>query len=869
MVGLVIVSHSATLAEGTRDLANTMTQGRVPIAVAGGIDDPDNPFGTDAMKVASAIEAVYSPDGVIVLMDLGSAVLSAETALEFIAPEHQAQVYLCDAPLVEGTIAAAVQAGAGSPIVQVLSEAREALAAKAAQLAPLIRDAESGKQKAEKAPSHLSPSDKNEGLSSPSKEGAGGWVAIASSESEQPLALIVTVPNALGLHARPAARLVSLIGNYSAHVTIRKGERTVNGASINQVVTLGARQGDALEFSAQGQDGAAVLEAIAALAADNFGDVEAENGKRVEAEQGTEPPTELTPLSHSPLGGEVMVGISAAPGIAIAPAFRLDGGTPTFSTYTITDIAGEMARVNRAIEATLADIAITIAETEKKVGKEEAGIFVAHQLMLQDPELLGNVAHELNENPRNAEAIWWAVIEAFASAFQQLDDPYLQARAADILDIGRQVLRHLVGIAASRPTLTTPAIIVAEEISPSQMAGFDVNLVRGIVTAAGGATSHSAILARSLGIPAVVGVGDRLEAISSGQAIAIDGGKGWLYPAPNEAQIATLEAEQSAWRWAQSLYAKQSQQPAITTDGRRIEVAANLASPTDAAKAFQSGAEGVGLFRTEFLFMERGEAPTEEEQFDAYTKAAEGLAGHPVIIRTLDVGGDKPIPYLTSSKEENPFLGHRGIRNWLAAPALARTQLRAICRASHNHALKIMFPMVSTVAEVDRAKTLLAEVQAELSAEGMGYNPALEVGIMIEVPAAVWNAPALAQEVSFFSIGTNDLTQYIMAADRGNPNVSELADYFQPAVLRAIQQVVAAAEAAEIWVGMCGEMAGNPVALPLLVGLGLSELSMSAGAIPEIKAKIRGLAYEHAQTIARHTLTLPSAEAVRAYLSTL
>jgi multiphosphoryl transfer protein len=275
----------------------------------------------------------------------------------------------------------------------------------------------------------------------------------------------------------------------------------------------------------------------------------------------------------------------------------------------------------------------------------------------------------------------------------------------------------------------------------------------------------------------------------------------------------------------------------------------------------------VGLFRTEFLFMERTEAPTEEEQYQAYIAVASALNGYPVIIRTLDVGGDKPIPYLTSAQEENPFLGHRGIRNWLDAPALARTQLRAICRASHDYKIKVMFPMVSTVEEVRRAKKILAEIQTALTAEGIGYNRGMEVGIMIEVPAAVWSADALAREVDFFSIGTNDLTQYIMAADRGNTKVSGLATYFQPAVLQAIQQVVRAARTANIPVGMCGEMAGNPVALPLLVGLGLDELSMSAPAIPEIKAKIRELSLEKAETIARHILTLPTAEAVQTYLS--
>jgi phosphocarrier protein FPr len=408
---------------------------------------------------------------------------------------------------------------------------------------------------------------------------------------------------------------------------------------------------------------------------------------------------------------------------------------------------------------------------------------------------------------------------------------------------------------------------LAADLKPSDTARLDPAKVLGICTELGGATSHSAILARALGIPAIVGLGAALEAIPDGQTIAIDGRQGRLWLQPDNEQLAKLQASRAEWLADQQRAKEASAGTAVTQDGHRIEVAANIGGPHDAPIALEFGAEGVGLFRTEFLFLDRETAPTEEEQLAAYRQVAETMAGKPLIIRTLDVGGDKPLPYIDLGEEDNPFLGWRGIRFCLDQPGIFKPQLRAILRASSGHNIKLMFPMIGALDEVVTAKKLLDVVREELMAEGLPFDEDMEVGIMIEVPSAVAIADQLAAEVDFFSIGTNDLTQYVMAADRGNAKVSGLANALQPAVLRMVQMTVQAAHAVGIWVGMCGELAGNPLATPVLVGLGLDELSMNAPAIPNVKEAIRGLTLDKAREIATNVLQCNSAELVANYLS--
>ncbi|MEL6271023.1 MAG: phosphoenolpyruvate--protein phosphotransferase, partial [Chloroflexota bacterium] len=561
-----------------------------------------------------------------------------------------------------------------------------------------------------------------------------------------------------------------------------------------------------------------------------------------------------------------IVGIPASNGIAIGTARHLQAQTPEIETRTVENTDSESKRLSTAVIAGVDDLKHVIANTKRKVGADEAGIFEAHQLILQDPDLTDAAHNTIHHNKHNAEAAWWSAVEAMAARYRNINDAYMQARADDVLDVGRRVLRHLAPEQVASLSFDEPCILLAKDLSPSDTAQLDPENVLGIVTAEGGATGHSAIIARGLGIPAIVGAGTGLQLINSGTEIAVDGQKGFVWQAPSAVQLTQLQSEQSAWQQQQQELRESSSKPAITRDGKNIEIAANIGTPKQVSGLLDAGAEGIGLFRTELLFMDRAQAPTEDEQYDAYTQAAQALNGGPVIIRTLDVGGDKPISYITFDHEENPFLGHRGIRYWLENTDLAKTQLRAVCRASAKHNIKLMFPMVGTLDEVQQARALLAEVQSALKSENIAYDTDMEVGIMIEVPAAVMNATQLAQHVDFFSVGTNDLTQYVMAADRGNPKVKALVSPFQPAVLHALRQITAAAKDAGIWTGMCGEMAGNPLATDLLVGLGFDELSMNAPAIAEVKAKIRTIDSVKARGIAAHALTLDSADAVTAYL---
>lgn len=824
MVSIVIVSHSQRLAEGVLELAEQMAQGRVALAAAGGIDDPDHPIGTDPIKVQNAIEAVYTPDGVVVLMDLGSALLSAEMALEFLSPEQRPHVYLCEAPLVEGAVAAAVQAMTGANAKQVMTEARAALSAKIAQLWP------------SDAPPPIPPSE--------ARLPTGG------------LTLELVIPNRLGLHARPAARLVALANQYEAEIAVgRPAGPAANAKSINQVATLGARQGEAVIVRAYGADAGAALSAIAALAADNFGDVD------------TPTPVAALPQSAPPAEAPDQIGgVAASAGVAIGRLALYAPGAPEVVTYPAADWAAEWARLHVALQAVAAELAALQVETARRVGSAEAAIFEAHRLLLLDPDLHAVAQRHLQEEGINAEAAWQATFLAAAERFAELPDPYLAARAADVHDVGQRVLRYMLGAPPPAFDFDVPVILAAADLTPSDAARLPRERVLGLITAAGGATSHSAILARALGIPAVVGVGVGFARLQPEALIALDGERGRIWLAPTPAILAELKQRQAAWQTAQEAARATSQALARLRDGRRIEVSANIGRPSDIETALSYGAEGVGLFRTEFLFMDRTTPPDEEEQFQAYRAAAATLEARPLIIRTLDVGGDKPVAYIPIGQEDNPFLGWRGIRYCLDTPALFKPQLRAICRASGVGLVRLMFPMIAAVEELRRARELLAQTQAELAAEGIAYDPAMPVGVMIEVPAAVLIADQLAPLVDFFSLGTNDLTQYVMAADRGNAAVADLADALQPAVLRAIAQTVTAGHAAGIWVGMCGELAGNALATPLLVGLGLDELSMSAPAIPAVKAALRDLDSAQAQQVAQKALGLDSAESVRRHL---
>jgi multiphosphoryl transfer protein len=820
MVSIVIVSHSAALAAGVQELAQQMVQEKVNIAVAGGIDDPDHPIGTDPMKVMAAIESVYSEDGVVVLMDLGSALMSAETAVDFLTTEQQKNVYLCPAPLIEGAMAAAVQASIGSSVEQVMAEARSALTVKIQQIAPeTVADTDTQ--------------------------------AVKTLDGKM---LEIVVPNRLGLHARPAARFVSTASQFEAKMQVSLGEKTANAKSINQVATLGVRQNDTIVITASGFDAAEALAAIQSLADDNFGDVDAKIAETAEVETAV------------PVTGE-WAGIPASPGIAIGPVFQYRPHLPKVTTRQIVNKKRQWEKLETAVSESRAEIKTLHTQAVLQIGADEAAIFEAHQLFLADPDLLNAAKQIIFKESINAEAAWNQAINATAEQYRQMDDAYMQARAADILDVGQRVLSHMMQVERPSLDLKTPSILIAADLTPSDTAKLNPQKVLGICVEVGGATSHSAILARALGIPAIVGMGKQLATLKDGQNIGLDGAAGRIWVDPTEAELEELAQKRIEWLTIQKKAKQEAKKTAVTKDKRHIEVVANIGSPNDIPTALDYGAEGVGLFRTEFLFMGRNTAPTEEEQYLAYQQAAEEMGDNPIIIRTLDVGGDKPLSYLDQGQEDNPFLGWRGIRFCLDRPEVFKPQIRAILRAGHGYNIKMMFPMISTVAELRAAKNLVKEIKKELSEEKIDHDKKMPVGIMIEVPSAVAVADQLANEADFFSIGTNDLTQYVMAADRGNANVSGLANALQPAVLRLIRQTVEHAHHADIRVGVCGELAGNPLATAVLVGLGVDELSMSAPAIPAVKEQIRSFSIRDAQRIAKSALLLDSPEAVLEFLA--
>jgi phosphocarrier protein FPr len=571
------------------------------------------------------------------------------------------------------------------------------------------------------------------------------------------------------------------------------------------------------------------------------------------------------------LNPESLSGIPASPGVAVGPAVLYRPRLPEVVARRVDSPAEEWRRLQAAIDAARHEIDALHRRAERQVGLDEAAIFEAHRLFLEDPATLDAARERIFSESLNAEAAWQRETASLSAAYGAMDDEYMRARAADIEDVGQRVLRRLMGVEPPSLNFAEPSILIAADLTPSDTARLDPERVLAICTELGGATAHSAILARALGIPAVVGLGHDIWSVAEGQRVAVDGDGGYLWPEPDDARLTAFAARRDAWQESQRRAKAAGQAAAVTLDGRAVEVAANIGSPNDVGPALEFGAEGVGLFRTEFLFMDRDAAPTEEEQLVAYRRAARLMGDRPLIIRTLDVGGDKPLPYLDLGEEANPFLGWRAIRFCLERPDIFMPQLRAILRAGTDEDgaprnVKIMFPMVGTVAEVRAAKKMLAAAMDDLRSAGTPFNDGLEAGIMIEVPSAVAIADQLAREVSFFSIGTNDLTQYVMAADRGNARVAGLASAFQPAVLRMVRDAAEAAHAAGIWIGMCGELAGNPLATPILLGLGLDELSMSAPAIPAVKEAVRRLTMADAGRIANEALTADSAEAVVALL---
>ncbi len=832
MIGIVLVSHSAKLAEGVAELARQMGGEDVALEPVGGLDLPDRPIGTDALLVSSAIERAWSEEGVLVLMDLGSAVLSAEMAVEMLPEDRRGRVLLCEAPFVEGAIAAAVAARLGRSLAEVADEARNGLSPKVAHLGG--------------APAG--------GSGQPAEAGVGAAAGPART-------VRLLVENPLGLHARPAARLVRTAGAFDADVRVRNlttGRGPASARSLNAIATLGVLQGHEIEVSASGPQAADALRAIEELAAARFGD-------EVSAAGEVPSPLPSEPPPAAPEGA--FAGHPASPGVVVAPARHVRAPEIEVPTGPAGEPAQEWAALTAALAATVREIRATRARAAARAGEQAAAIFDAHALLLEDEALLSPLRRAVLEERRGAAAAWAETIERVAASWESLEDPYLQARAADVRAVGRQVLAHLAGRAAASPVVVAEGVVLAEDLTPADTAGLDPAKVRGIATALGGPTSHSAVLARSLGIPAVVGLGRDILDIPEGTIVLLDGDRGLLRPRPDDDLVAEAERRAEAFRASEEAALAEAGRPASTRDGLRVEVLANIGKPEDVGPALAAGAEGVGLLRTEFLFLGRETMPTEDEQEAVYRAIAEGLGDRPLVLRTLDVGGDKPLPYIPLAAEANPFLGLRGLRLGLSRPDVLLPQLRAAIRVAADHPLRVMFPMVTTLQEVRAARELVERARAEVAAAGRRAPESLSVGIMVEVPSAALTATALAPDIDFFSIGTNDLAQYTLAAERGNEQVAGLADALHPSVLRLIRMTVEAAEPLGKPVAVCGELAADESAVPILVGLGVRELSASAPAIPRVKRAIRSLTLEDARAVAQSALRCRTAAEVRALVS--
>ncbi|MEZ0233392.1 MAG: phosphoenolpyruvate--protein phosphotransferase [Actinomycetota bacterium] len=849
MVGVVIVSHSARIAEGVAELAREMGGAEVKLETAGGLeavdgpDGPEHPIGTDAVLVMQAIERAWSDDGVLVLMDLGSAVLSAEMAVDLIGEERRKRILLCEAPLVEGAVAAAVTAKLGMPLDAVATEARSGLAGKIAHLG--------------------TGTDEGAGRAEGGEPGSDGAAGAAPPEGPTVVAVFpVEVPH--GLHARPAARFVQTAAGYEAVVTVRNlttGAGPADASSLNAVATLGVRAGHDVEVRAEGPGATEAIAALEALAARRFDEPPEATG----ASNATTDEAHLQPVDAMESGaveGTVVTGFAASPGVAVGELRRFHTPALDVPDTPGADPASELSALEAAVRATGDAIVAQRNAVAERAGEDEARIFDAHLLFLRDAALLGPAREAIAARGRNAAAAWRDAVEAVAVGWDVLDDEYMRARAIDLRSVGTQVLARILGLVVPAPRLDEPGILVAADLTPADTAGLDPATALGIVTAHGGPTSHAAVLARALGIPAVVGVGPRVLSLTEGSPLAVDGARGEVVVDPPPDVVETFESERRgrAARLATSLV--RAGEPATTLDGTAIEVAANVGGPAEVAAAVGAGADGIGLFRTEFLFMDRDTLPDEHEQEAAYRAAAEALDGRPLLVRTLDAGADKPVAALAQAHEANPFLGVRGIRLGLARPELLLAQLRALLRVGVEHPVRVMFPMVATTGELDAARAAV-----DLAREGIGLSPAIEIGIMVEVPSAALTAGTLAARADFFSIGTNDLTQYTLAADRGNEHVAELNDPLHPAVLRLIAATAEGAEAHGRWVGVCGELAGDELATPLLLGLGVRELSMAVPAIATVKDAVRSTTLVDARAIAARALRCESASEVRDLLA--
>ncbi len=817
-VGLVIVSHSEKLASGATELAQQMTKQQVAIAAAGGMGNND--LGTSADIIQHAIESVDSPDGVLVFLDMGSAVLSTEMALEMLPDEQRRRVVLTFAPVVEGAVAAALEATLSRSLSEVKAAAEQTASKQNLQnLKPITQDEEAA---IESVPTNEAP--------------------LAANALEKQF----TLSNPSGLHARPASLFVQAAAPFKATIEVRTSKRQARANSMSELLSLAARQGETITLRASGDDAQTALDTLGELVLVGFHET-------TETSPSTSRQVKEKKSDYSQSANEFH-GIATSKGFALGPAFVYDAHAIALSsierqTIVPEQVTAEQKRLTEAVEVTIKEVQALAQRMQQQVGKNEAAIFDAQAQLLNDPALLETASAIIQQQHYDAASAIAQAGEQSAVQLEALDDLLFAGRAVDIRDVVSRVIQHLGGQTSARQDFRAPGILVAHDLTPSDTAQLRHEMVLGICTMQGGPTAHTAILARALGIPAIAGLDEiLLQRVSSGDELGMDAEKGIVYLQPTAEVRANLEqhiAEQKQRQDTQKAVAQQTHEP-LLIDGQRIYLFANIGSAVEAEAARQWGAEGVGLLRTEFLFADRQTLPNDEEQRTSYAQVFRAFrsnsdASSPIVVRTLDAGADKPMPsiqpYLPAAKEANPALGMRGVRIQLAHPELLEQQFRSLLQAAQDEHvnLHIMVPMLTTVEELRTVRTIFERVTTSIN-----LATPVPLGIMVEVPASVIMAAELAQIADFFSIGANDLSQYTLASDRTNTALASLYTPMQPSVLRSIRQIAEAGHAEGKLVAVCGEMASDIRLAPVLIGLGVTELSMTPNALPEIRAVLTG-----------------------------
>jgi len=683
---------------------------------------------------------------------------------------------------------------------------------------------------------------------------AGDGAKAAAGAAGVPItSKAILISNTAGLHARPAAVLANVAKKFASDIWVQRGDGRANAKSVTGLMNLDIRYNDKVNLVAQGLDAQDAINSLAPLILSGLGEEGSSApapASRIVAEIARPVPARR---SEDP---NLLLGVTASPGLAVGNVFQVRHQDLAVGE-TADDAEAEELKLADAKETSRRQLEALQYQLHGQADANKAAIFAAHQEVLDDPELHDMVRSAILKG-KSAAFAWQQMINTQAEQLARMNNALLAARAADVRDVGQRVMQNLTGIGPRKIDAPANSILVAEELTPSDTANLDRSKVLGVCTTLGSATSHAAIIARSLDIPAVAGIEPKALDIPDGTPVILDGTQASLRLNPSVEEMARLKSRQERLATKKKVDLENAAAPAVTTDGCQVEVVANIGGLSDAVKGVSLGGEGVGLLRTEFLFQDRDTAPTEDEQFQVYSEIARALGpSRPLVIRTLDVGGDKPLSYLPIAKEENPFLGERGVRVGLNRPEVLRTQLRAVLRAASSGKLLVMFPMVAMLTEWRAAKAMFDEERTKL-----GADP-IPVGIMVEIPATAMMAEQFAREADFFSVGTNDLTQYTLAMDRGHPKLAPQVDALNPAVLQLIALAVKGAQQHDRWVGVCGGIAGDPQAVPILIGLGVKELSVSVPAIPAIKAQIRTLSLADCKKLAQKALTLDTSAAVR------